>query len=175
MAVRKLRFFGDNLLRKVAKPVKEIDGKLLTLLDDMRDTLTELNGAGLAAPQVGILKRVAIIDIVKKEQDMTGDTTKYGFYELINPEIVETEGEVELSEACLSLPGKSAPVMRPERVKVRALDRNGNEIFVEGSGVLAQAICHEVDHLDGILYVDKVIGDLSDYDDDEDDYEYEDY
>ncbi|MCL2702235.1 MAG: peptide deformylase [Defluviitaleaceae bacterium] len=156
MAIRNLRLYGDNLLRKKSKPVEEIDGKLLSLLDDMRDTLKKHNGMGLAAPQVGVLKRVAIIDIELNEDDEPDPELQYGFYELINPVILEEDGEEEQSEACLSMPGKNAPVKRPVRVLVKAQNRDGNEYELEGMGVLARALCHELDHLDGVMYVDLI-------------------
>ena len=147
MAIRKIRLEGDEILRKKCKEVKEITPKITTLLDDMADTMYQANGVGLAAPQVGILKRVVVIDV--------GD----GLIELINPVIVESKGEVVGDEGCLSLPGRSAHVKRPEYVKVEALDRNGEKIVIEGTELLAVALCHETDHLEGILYTDKAIPD----------------
>lgn len=145
MAIRNIRLSTDEVLRKKCKPVKEITPNLLTLLDDMADTMYEANGVGLAAPQVGILKRAVVIDI--------GD----GLVELINPVILETSGSQIDDEGCLSLPGKSAPVERPNYVKVQAIDRDGNECIIEGEELMARALCHEIDHLDGILYIDKAL------------------
>ncbi len=147
MAIREIRLKGDEILRKKCKEVKEITPKITTLLDDMADTMYQANGVGLAAPQVGILKRVVVID--------TGE----GLIEMINPVVVETKGAVVGDEGCLSLPGKTAQVERPEYVKVEALDRNGEKIVVEGTELLAVALCHETDHLDGILYTDKALPD----------------
>ena len=146
MALRKIVYEGDEILRKKAKPVKEFNNKISMLIDDMFETMDAYEGVGLAAPQVGILRRIVVIKIVTEEE-----TKKY---ELINPEIIETEGEVDGDEGCLSIPGKSGRVVRPQRVKVKAFDRNGKEIVVEGTGLLARAFCHEIDHLDGILYID---------------------
>ena len=144
MAIRNIRKLGDDILRKKCRTVEVIDDKILTLLDDMADTMADANGAGLAAPQVGVLKRVVVIDV--------GD----GLIELINPEIVDAKGTVIDAEGCLSVPGKWGTVIRPEQVTVRALDRNGDEIELTGEGMLAKAFCHELDHLDGVLFVDKV-------------------
>ena len=145
MALRQIVKIGEPVLRKKSKVVKEINDRLIDLLDDMADTMYEADGVGLAAPQVGILKRVVVVDI--------GD----GLIELINPEIIEAEGEYLDYEGCLSVPGESGDVLRPYRVKVRALNRFGETIEIEGEELLARAFCHEIDHLDGILYVDKVV------------------
>ena len=145
MAKRTIRISTDEVLRKICKPVKEITPATLTLLDDMAETMYDANGVGLAAPQVGILKRIVVIDIGE------------GLVELINPEIVEKKGSQIFDEGCLSIPGYSAPVERPEYVKVKALNREGKEIIVEGTGLMAVALCHETDHLDGILYSDKAL------------------
>ena len=145
MAIRTIRISTDEVLRKKCKVVKEITPNLLTLLDDMADTMYEANGVGLAAPQVGILKRVVVIDIGE------------GLVELINPEILETSGSQIDDEGCLSVPGKYAPVERPNYVKVKAMDRDGNEFIIEGEELMARALCHEIDHLDGILYIDKAL------------------
>ena len=145
MALRQIVKIGEPVLRKKSKVVKEINDRLIDLLDDMADTMYEADGVGLAAPQVGILKRVVVVDI--------GD----GLIELINPEIIEAEGEYLDNEGCLSVPGESGDVLRPYRVKVRALNRFGETIEIDGEELLARAFCHEIDHLDGILYVDKVI------------------
>lgn len=145
MAKRKIRISTDEVLRKISKPVSAITPSVLTLLDDMTETMYAANGVGLAAPQVGILKRIVVIDI--------GD----GLVELINPVVVETKGSQIGNEGCLSIPGYSAPVERPEYVKVKALNRKGEEIIVEGKDLMAVALCHETDHLDGILYIDKAL------------------
>jgi len=145
MALRNIRINEDPILRKISKVVKNIDERTQILIDDMLDTMYESNGVGLAAPQVGILKRVVVIDI--------GD----GPIVLINPEIVETNGEVKDVEGCLSVPGKQGNVIRPQYVKVKAEDRDGNSIEIQGEDLLARALCHEIDHLNGILYTDKTV------------------
>ena len=145
MAKRTIRTDGDDVLRKVCKPVKSMTARTEELIDDMFETMYDSNGVGLAAPQVGVLKRIVVIDV------MDGNPLV-----LINPEIIETEGEQTGPEGCLSLPGLEGEVTRPERVVCKALDRNMDEITVEGEGLLARCICHELDHLDGILYKDKV-------------------
>lgn len=145
MALRNIRINEDPILRKISKVVKNIDERTQILIDDMLDTMYESNGVGLAAPQVGILKRVVVIDI--------GD----GPIILINPEIVEANGEVKDVEGCLSVPGKQGNVIRPQYVKVKAEDRDGNSIEIQGEDLLARAICHEIDHLNGILYTDKTV------------------
>lgn len=144
MAIRQIAKIGEPVLRKKAKVVTKFDDKLVELLEDMADTMYEADGVGLAAPQVGILKRVVVIDI--------GD----GLIELINPEIIETSGEQIGEEGCLSVIGESGIVRRPNVVKVRAYNRKGQLFEIEGEELLARAFCHEIDHLDGILYVDKV-------------------
>ena len=147
MALRKIREIGDECLKKVCRPVEKFDEKLSTLLDDMTDTLIDSGGLGLAAPQVGILRRVVVIDLGEEE----------GMLELVNPVIIKTEGEVTGPEGCLSVPGKVGEVTRPEKTTVRAFDREGNEFEFTGEDIFARCLCHECDHLDGILYVDKVI------------------
>ncbi len=147
MALRKVVYEGDEILRKKAKPVTEFGAKISQLVDDMFETMKEYDGVGLAAPQVGILRRVVVIDVGTEEEPKR--------FELINPEIIESEGEKEGDEGCLSVPGMTGTVVRPERVKVKAFDRTGKEYTVEGEGLLAVALSHELDHLDGILYVDK--------------------
>ena len=144
MAIRQIVQIGDPVLRKKSKVVEKIDAKIIQLLDDMADTMYHADGVGLAAPQVGILKRVVVIDI--------GD----GLLELINPEIIETSGEQLDDEGCLSVAGEAGAVRRPYRVKVRAFDRNGNLFEIEGEELLARAFCHEIDHLEGVLFVDKI-------------------
>lgn len=144
MALRQIVQIGEPVLRKTCKPVEKIDEKIIQLLDDMADTMYEADGVGLAAPQVGILKRIAIIDI--------GD----GIIELINPEIIDTKGKQTDDEGCLSVINQSGPVTRPYYVKVRAMNRNGQMFEIEGEELLARAFCHEIDHLDGVLFVDKI-------------------
>ena len=159
MALRTIRIQGDPVLTKVCRPIPEVTDRIRTLAEDMLETMYEANGVGLAAPQVGILKRIVVIDI--------GD----GPIVMINPEIVETSGSQTGSEGCLSLPGKSGTVTRPNYVKVRALDRDMQPFELEGTELLARCICHECDHLDGHMYTEKVEGELWDntYD------EYEEY
>lgn len=144
MAVRNIVKKGDEILNKRCKEVKEINDRILELLDDMRDTLysTE-NGVGLAAPQIGVLKRIVVIDVGE------------GLLELINPVIVETEGEQDVVEGCLSIPGVYGKVKRPARVVVEYTDRNGKRLRKEGKDLLAVCFCHEIDHLDGILFDQK--------------------
>jgi peptide deformylase len=149
MALRRIVLEGDEVLRKKAKDVAAVNERIHTLLDDMWETLEENNGIGLAATQVGVLRRVAVIDTGKDE---TSEGVKV---ELINPRIVETDGEALAEEACLSVPGVVGAVTRPTRVKVEAVDRRGEPFTIEGEGLLAKALCHELDHLDGILFVDK--------------------
>jgi peptide deformylase len=142
MALRKIRIDDDPILRKKSRPVEVFDDKLGMLLDDMRETLKKSGGVGLAAVQVGILKRVVVIDL--------GDGVK----ELVNPEIIEREGEQREVEGCLSLPGRSGVTIRPMTVKVRAQNREGNWVLYKGSELAARCFCHEIDHLDGKLYID---------------------
>ena len=144
MALRKIVKIGDNKLRKICKPVEKFDRRLKILLEDMADTMYDANGVGLAAPQVGILRRAVIIDVGE------------GLIELINPQIVEVSDETQTdAEGCLSNPGKYGLVERPMRVKVRAQDRNGNWYEKEGEGLLARAFCHELDHLEGVLFTSR--------------------
>ena len=144
MAIRKIHEVGDPCLAKVCRPVTEFNDRLHELLDDMADTLEEAGGVGLAAPQVGILRRVCIVE------DEQGE-----IIELINPEIIKTEGEQTGLEGCLSVPDEYGIVARPDYVKVRAQDRHGEWFEVEGHGLTARAFCHELDHLDGVLFIDK--------------------
>ncbi len=143
MAIRNIRIDGDDILRKKCKPVEKMTDRINTLIDDMFDTMYAANGVGLAAPQVGVLKRIVVIDVMDDNPLC-----------LINPYIVSSDGEQEGEEGCLSLPGLSGNVKRPNHVVCKALDRNMQEITVEGEELLARAICHELDHLDGILYKD---------------------
>lgn len=151
MAIRKIRVEGDSILSKVSKPVNEVTPRIRQLIEDMLDTMYEANGVGLAAPQVGILKRIAVVDVSED-----GNSAIV----MINPEIVETEGEQTGNEACLSVPGKSGTVTRANRVKVRAYDMNMQLFEIEGTELLARAFQHEIEHLDGILYTSRVEGDL---------------
>lgn len=147
MAIRIIREDGDEILRKKCKTVDVVDEKIKQLVDDMLETMYKYNGVGLAAPQVGVLKRVVVIDI----DDGKGPVV------LINPEIVKEKGEQEVEEGCLSFPNKFGKIIRPFEVTVKALDKNGKEFKLKAKELLAQAISHEVDHLNGILFVDKVI------------------
>ena len=142
--VRKILKIGDEALRKISKPMPKFDLRLWLLLRDMADTMYEANGVGLAAPQVGSLRRVVVIDV----QD------EHGLIELVNPEIVSAEGEQGGPEGCLSKPGRQGYVVRPNKVTVRAQDRHGKTFEITGEGLLARAFCHELDHLDGKLYID---------------------
>ncbi len=148
MALRQIRIYGDEMLTKVCRPVKQMTPRLRTLIQDMLDTMYDAEGVGLAAPQVGVLRRIAVVDV--------GD----GPIVLVNPKIVETDGEQTGQEGCLSLPGQAGDVTRPNYVKIEAFNENMDPITVEGEELLARALCHECDHLDGIMYVEKVIGDL---------------
>ena len=150
MALRNIRILGDEILKKQAKEVTEMTPKIEELIDDMFETMYDANGCGLAAPQVGIRKRIVVID--------GGDQPLV----LINPEILETSGEQTGQEGCLSVPGKVGIVTRPNYAKVKALDENMDEIIVEGTELLARCLCHEIDHLNGIMYVDKAEGPLMD-------------
>lgn len=151
MAIRQVRMMGDEILAKNCKPVKEMTPRIRELIDDMFETMYKENGVGLAAPQVGILRRIVTIDVDDGNQ-----------YVMINPEIVETSGEQTGYEGCLSVPGKTGVVTRPNYVKVRALNEEMEPYELEGEGLLARAICHECDHLDGRLYVTLVEGELED-------------
>ena len=145
MAIRNIREDGDPILRKKARPVTEFNERLFELLDDMAETMYEAPGVGLAGPQVGVLRRVVVMDV--------GD----GLLELVNPEIVKTEGEQTGEEGCLSLPGLCGLVKRPMTVQVKAQNREGKWCFYKGEELKARCFCHEIDHLDGILYKDKLL------------------
>lgn len=153
MAIRNIREIGDSVLTKVSREVKKVDKRLLVLIDDMLDTLYDAEGVGLAAPQIGVLKRLVVIDISEEGNDPII---------LINPEIIATDGCQRGDEGCLSVPGKVGTVERPNYVKVKAYDKDMKEFTIEGTELLARAICHEIDHLNGVLYVDKVIDELRD-------------
>ena len=157
MALRNIRTEGDPILRKVCREITEVNDRIKELAEDMLDTMYEANGVGLAGPQVGILKRIAVIDI--------GD----GPVVLINPEIIEQSGSQTGQEGCLSVPGKAGNVTRPNYVKVKAYDLDMNEYIVEGEEFMARALCHEIAHLDGDLYIDHVEGELMEvvYDDED--------
>lgn len=151
MALRRIRYDGDEILRKKCKEVKEMKERIRILIDDMFETMYEANGVGLAAPQVGILKRIVVIDVDYENP-----------YVLINPVIVERDGEQTGDEGCLSLPGKVGTVTRPNHVICKCLNENMEEVEIEGEGLLARAICHELDHLEGVLYKDVAEGPIRD-------------
>jgi len=160
MAIRNVREMGDEILRKKCREVTEVTPKIAELIEDMYDTMYETEGVGLAAPQVGVLKRIVVIDT---------DGTPYT---MINPRILEVDGEQTGGEGCLSVPGKAGQVTRPNYVRAEAWNDKMERYEIEGTELLARAICHELDHLDGILYVDKVEGELYDVEmNDEDEYE----
>jgi len=146
MSLLKVREIGDPVLRSKAKEIDEVNKKTLTLIDNMFDTMYEEDGVGLAAPQVGILKRIAVVDI-REGNKIT----------LINPEIIAEEGKAIMEEGCLSIPGETGDVIRAEKIKVRTLNKEGKEIEFEAEGFEARAIQHEIDHLDGVLFVDKIV------------------
>ena len=156
MAIRNIRVMGDPILEKTCKEVKEMTPRLKELIDDMFDTMYEANGVGLAAPQVGVLKRIVVVDVTGEDPIV-----------LINPRILESSGEQTGGEGCLSVPGKSGTVTRPNYVKVLAYDRDMKPVELEGTELLAGAFCHEIDHLDGHLYVEKVEGELVDVESEE--------
>ncbi len=147
MAIRNIREEGDEILKKKSREVEIVDDKIRELLDDMVETMHKYNGVGLAAVQVGILKRVIVIDLYDEK----------GPIKLVNPVIIKEKGEQEVEEGCLSFPNKYAKMIRPKEVVVEALDENGKKIKINGKDLLAQALCHEIDHLNGIVFVDKMI------------------
>ena len=147
MAVRIVREEGDEILRKKSREVEQVDDRIRDLLDDMVDTMHKYNGVGLSAVQVGILKRLVVIDLYDDK----------GPIKLVNPVILKTKGEQEVEEGCLSFPNKYAKMIRPAEVVAEALDENGKKIKIKAKGLLAQALCHELDHLDGVLFIDKMI------------------
>ena len=157
MALRQIRIMGDEKLEKVCRPLKQVTDRDRELIQDMLDTMYDANGVGLAAPQVGVLKRIVVIDIGE------------GPIVMVNPEILETSGEQTGDEGCLSVPGMAGQVTRPNYVKVKAMDEDMNEVIYEGTELLARAFCHEIDHLDGKMYTDLVEGELhrTNYDEDE--------
>ncbi|MDD3839315.1 MAG: peptide deformylase [Clostridia bacterium] len=147
MALRMIKKYGEEVLRKKSRAIDKIDDKILTLLDDMAETMYQNDGVGLAAPQVGILKRAVVIDIGE------------GLIELINPEIISSSGSQIDEEGCLSIPGVAKKVDRPSAVIVKALGRDGKQLTIKGTNLLARALCHEIDHLNGVLFIDKAIDD----------------
>lgn len=147
MAIRSIREEGDEILRKQSREVEKVDDKIRELLDDMVETMHKYNGVGLAAVQVGILKRVIVIDLYDDK----------GPIKLINPVIIKEKGEQEVEEGCLSFPNKYAKMIRPKEVTVEALDENGKKIKIQGKDLLAQALAHEIDHLNAIVFIDKMI------------------
>lgn len=148
MAIRTIREEGDEILKKVSRPVEELDDKIRTLIQDMLETMHKFNGVGLAAVQVGILKRILVIHTdYEKEEPII----------IINPEIIKQKGEQTVEEGCLSFPNKFAKVVRPEEITVEGLDENGKKIKVSGKGLLAQALSHEIDHLNGEVFIDKIL------------------
>jgi len=159
MAIRTIREMGDPVLNKISKEVKEVTPRIHNLIDDMFETMYEMNGVGLAAPQVGVLKRIVVIDASGEGKEPLL---------LINPRIVESSGEQTGNEACLSVPGLTGVVTRPNHVKVIAQDRELKEFEIVGEELLARALCHEIEHLDGHLYVEKVEGDLMEIEVEED-------
>lgn len=161
MALREIRLDGDPILRKTSKKITEINHRIKVLLEDMIETMVYANGVGLAAPQIGVLRRVIVIDVGE------------GPLKIINPEIIEASGAIVDIEGCLSVPILTGTVERPENVKVKYLDENGDEKIIDASGLLARVFCHEIDHLDGILYTDKAIETFEDEEDEEDDEGYE--
>jgi peptide deformylase len=176
MAIRTMREIGDEILHKRSKEVKKITRRDIYLIEDMLDTMYEMEGVGLAAPQVGVLKRIIVLQGGLESLDDSEHTDEYTEEVtpledpiiLINPEIIEINGNQTGEEGCLSVPGKWGMVSRPEKVKIKAVDINMEEFQLEGEGLLARAICHEIDHLDGKLYVDLVEGELRNIEDKED-------
>ncbi len=148
MALREIRTDLDPILRKVSREVTEINDRILTLLDDMVETMNHADGVGLAAPQVGILRRAVVIDVGE------------GPLKLLNPEILEEEGDILAIEGCLSVPGRQGTVHRPQKVKIKYMDTDGKNQVLEGCDLLARAICHEIDHLNGILYTDIMVEEI---------------
>ena len=153
MALREIRITGDEILRKHARKVEKVDDKIRELLDDMVETMHEFNGVGLAAPQAGILKRVIVIDLYDGNPVL----------KLVNPEIKNEKGEQEVEEGCLSFPNQYAKVVRPKEIVVIGLDENGEKVEIVAKDLLAQALSHEIDHLNGVLFVDKMLPDTLEY------------
>ena len=157
MAIREIRLSGDEILRKTSREVEEVTDKIRELLDDMVETMHKYNGVGLAAPQVGILKRAIVIDLYDGEEPL----------QLVNPKIIKAKGKQEVEEGCLSFPNEYAKMVRPKEVTVEALDREGKKVIITGKDLLAQALAHEIDHLNGILFVDNMIPGTLEYIDSE--------
>ena len=153
MAIRQIREYGDEILRKKSREVDVVDDKIRELLDDMLETMHKYNGVGLAAPQVGILKRVVVIDLYDDN----------GPLKLVNPKIVKQKGKQEVEEGCLSFPNQYSKMIRPEEIVAEALNEKGEKIKIKAKGLLAQAICHEIDHLDGILFIDNMLPGTREY------------
>lgn len=147
MAIRNIREDGDEILRKKSREVEVVDDKIREILEDMVETMHKYNGVGLAAPQIGLLKKLIVIDLYDDK----------GPIKLVNPEIIKEKGTQEVEEGCLSFPNKFAKIIRPEEVTVKALNENGKTVKISAKGLLAQALSHEIDHLNGILFVDKII------------------
>ncbi len=159
MAIREVRVVGDPILEKACRPVEKMTPRLETLIDDMLDTMYQENGVGLAAPQVGVLRQILVVDVEEEEEREKGIRNPYI---VINPKVIETSGEQEGYEGCLSLPGKVGTVKRPNRVVIEALDRNLQPYTIEGEELLARALLHEVDHLTGKMYTERCEGPLED-------------
>ena len=147
MAIREIRLSNDEILRKTSREVETVDDRIKELLDDMVETMHKYNGVGLAGPQVGVLKRVIVIDLYDGEEPL----------KLVNPKIIKTKGEQEVEEGCLSFPNEYAKVVRPKELTVEALDREGKKFKLKAKDLLAQAVAHEIDHLDGIVFIDRMI------------------
>lgn len=147
MAIRQIREYGDEILRKKSREVEIVDDKIRELMEDMIETMHKYNGVGLAAPQVGILKRVIVIDLYDGNEPLR----------LVNPKLLKTKGKQEVEEGCLSFPNQYAKMVRPEEIVAEALNEKGEKIKIKAKGLLAQAICHEIEHLDGILFIDNMI------------------
>ena len=153
MAIREIRLSGDEILRKTAREVEKVDDRIKELLQDMLETMHKYNGVGLAGPQVGILKRVIVIDLYDGNKPLL----------LVNPKIVKAKGEQEVEEGCLSFPNEYAKMIRPKEVVVEALNENGEKVKIVGKDLLAQALAHEIDHLNGILFIDNIISGTLEY------------
>ena len=161
MAIREIRLSGDEILRKTAREVEEVDDRIKELLQDMLETMHQYNGVGLAGPQVGILKRVIVIDLYDGNEPLL----------LVNPKIVKAKGEQEVDEGCLSFPNQYAKIIRPKEVVVEALNENGKKVKIVAKDLLAQALSHEIDHLNGVLFVDNMIPGTLEYIDSKDNEE----
>ena len=161
MALRNVRVDGDPILNRVCRPIEAVTPRIETLIDDMFETMYDQDGVGLAAPQVGVLRRLCIVDVGDEKED--GELEQHVHpYVFINPVLLESEGEQTGPEGCLSIPGKVGQVTRPERIVVKAFDRNMEEFTLEATGLLARAVCHELDHLDGHMYSELAEGPLED-------------